>query len=127
MNCRSKNRNQIFQRFACLLLIIATLLAPMVSVMAEQHESKHVSSGDQHFNTSSNHNTVLSSNQASDIDESALHFLAHASHCCGHVVALLPNMFDLSLMSAKYALNIKRQPSSIFFLKISHFRPPILL
>ncbi len=102
------------------------MITPLVSTMAELHESEHLSTGDAHFNIQSDHEARASADQNSDSEESSLHFLAHASHCCGHIVALLPNMLHLVLAPIQSALNIKIQASHIIFLRISHFRPPIL-
>ena len=121
------NRNKIFYQLICLLLVAASIMAPVVSVLAEQHELQHISSGDVHFNTQSDHDTHENLDQNSDTEESTLHFLAHASHCCGHIAALLPNILHFILMPTQSALDIKREHSRIDFLRISHFRPPIFL
>ena len=102
-------------------------MAPVVSVLAEQHELQHISSVDTHFNSLTNHDTLAISDLNSNADESALHFLAHASHCCGHIAALLPNILHFIQMPTQSALDIKREHSRIDFLRISHFRPPIFL
>jgi hypothetical protein len=120
-------RNKIFYQLICLLLVAASIMAPVVSVLAEQHELQHISSGDIHFNTQSNHSTHANLDQNSDTEESSLHYLAHASHCCGHIVAMLPDLLQLIMMPAQSALDTKRVYSHFAYLRITHFRPPIFL
>jgi len=113
-----------WHRLLFVLLILVMMITPFVSTMAELHESEHLSLG---FNTDSDQDTHLAPDQNSDTKESSLHFLAHASHCCGHIAALLPNILHLILMPTQSALDIEREHSRIDFLRISHFRPPIFL
>jgi hypothetical protein len=103
------------------------VITPLVSTMAELHETEHATQGDDHFDASSGFADHANVEQNADTEESGLHFLAHASHCCGHIVALLPNMLQLVLMPVQSALDIKREHSRIVFSRITHFRPPILL
>jgi hypothetical protein len=116
-----------WHRLLFVLLILVMMITPFVSTMAELHESEHLSFGEIHFNTDSDQDTHLAPDQNSDTEESSLHFLAHASHCCGHIAALLPNILHLILMPTQSALGINREHSHIDFLRISHFRPPIFL
>ena len=118
-----------WHRFLSVLLALVMGVTPLVSQMAELHESEHITAGDAHSNTHADHDIHANQDPDSDTDtdESSLHFLAHASHCCGHIVALLPNMLHLVLAPIQSALNMKREPSRELFLRISHFRPPILL
>ncbi len=101
------------------------MITPLVSTMAELHETEHASVGDSHFDVHAGVDAHANPAPDNDSEESSLHFLAHASHCCGHIVALLPDMLHLILMPAQSVLDIKREHSRIVFLRISHFRPPI--
>lgn len=101
------------------------MITPLVSTMAEFHESEHLTAGDAHFDTESDHGVDVNPDQNNDVDESGLHFLAHASHCCGHIVALLPDPLYLVLMPVQSVPSISRGHSLTAFLSISHFRPPI--
>ena len=121
--------HQPWHRLLSVLLALTMVVTPLVSTMAELHESEHVTASDAHSITHSDQD--FHANQDPDknanTDESSLHFLAHASHCCGHIVALLPHMQHLVLAPIQSALNIKREHSRGLFLRISHFRPPIFL
>ena len=121
--------HQPWHRFLSVLLALVMVVTPLVSTMAELHESEHLTAGDAHSNTHSDHDIHANqdSDKNADTDESSLHFLAHASHCCGHIVALLPHIQHLVLAPIQSALNIKREHSRGLFLRISHFRPPIFL
>lgn len=112
----------------CALLVLVMMITPLVSTMAELHETEHSTQGDSHFDTSAGFDGHANADQNTDTEESGLHFLAHASHCCGHIVALLlPTMLHLILMPVQSALDIKREHSRIVFLRITHFRPPIFM
>ena len=93
--------------------------------MAELHETEHASVGDSHFDAYASVDDHAKPDADSNADESGLQYLAHASHCCGHIVALLPTLQHLVLAPIQSALNIKIDHSRIVFLRISHFRPPI--
>lgn len=127
MSLRKSHSHKPWYRIVCTLLALVMMITPLISTMAELHESEHVTLDDGHFNTHSDQDAHASADQNSDTEESGLHFLAHASHCCGHIVALLPDMLHLVLMPTLSALDIKREQSRIVFLRITHFRPPIFL
>lgn len=119
--------HQPWHRLLSVLLALIMVVTPLVSTMAELHESEHVTLGDHHLNISADHDIDANQDPDNDTDESSLHFLAHASHCCGHIVALLPHIQHLVLAPIQSALNIKREHSRGLFLRISHFRPPIFV
>lgn len=116
---------QPWRRLLCALLVLVMMITPLVSTMAELHETEHASMGDSHFNASAGVDDHAKPAPDSNSDESGLHYLAHASHCCGHIVALLPTLQHLVLAPIQSTLNIKIEHSRIVFLRISHFRPPI--
>lgn len=101
------------------------LVAPLVSMVAELHETEHATIDDSHFDTSAGVDDHAIPAQDINSDEDSLHYLAHVSHCCGHIVALLPNMLQLVTRPIQSALYVKVELSHINFLRIPHFRPPI--
>ena len=122
---------QPWHRLLSVLLALIMVVTPLVSTMAQLHESEHLTAIGAHSNTHADRDIHANQDQDNDnntdTDESSLHFLAHASHCCGHIVALLPHIQYLVLAPIQSALNIKREHSRKLFLRISHFRPPIFL
>ena len=119
--------HQPWHRLLSVLLALVMVVTPLVTTMAELHESEHVTLGDHHSNIAADHDIHANPDTNNNTDESGLHFLAHASHCCGHIVALLPHIQHLVLVPIQSALNIKRDHLRGLFLRISHFRPPIAL
>lgn len=107
------------------MLVLVIVVVPMISTLAEQHESQHLIAGDAYFDAVSDHDAHANLDQNKDTNDSVLHFLAHASHCCGHIVALLPDALHLVLMSAHSLPSIRQEHSFAGLSKVTHFRPPI--
>jgi len=123
---RPTHRNQSWYRFTCLLLVLAMILAPMVSVLAEQHESLHIAQDGNHFDDHASSDKQVTADQSDDIEKnSGLHGLAHASHCCGQAFAVLSGPFDFRLSPIVSTLSVSVIATRHLLLKISHFRPPI--
>ena len=120
-----KHQRKFLFKLVCLLLLVATFLAPMVSSLAEQHELQHSASVNTHFSVSENHGSHQNSYLKNDSVESAMHFLAHASHCCGHIAALLPYTLKFIPPAVTTVLYPNIKFSQINFLGIPLFRPPI--
>jgi hypothetical protein len=127
MSSTQSHSRKPWYKIVCTLLALLMVMTPLITIMAEHHASEHISAGDQHFNTHSNHDTPVNADQSEGTAESALHFLAHIMHCCGHSVALLSDIGQLVLMQRQSVAQIMHKHSRIVFLSRCHFRPPIFL
>ena len=119
-------RNQSWYRLTCLLLALTMIMAPMVSVLAEQHESLHIVQDGMHFDDHASSNLQVSVDHSDNIEKnSGLHGVAHASHCCGQAFAVLSDSFYFRLSPIVSTLSVSVTATRYLQLKISHFRPPI--
>ena len=70
------------------LLLLAVLANPVLAALGDLHEVQggvgHAHVGDAH------HEDVAGAHADEEGDGSLLHALMHASHCCGHLTAILP-------------------------------------
>ena len=123
---RPTRRNQSWYRLTCLLLSLAMILAPMVSVLAEQHESLHIAQNGNHFDNDASSDLQVSTDSGDNIEKnSGLHGLVHVNHCCGHAFAMLSGPFYFRLFPIVSTLSVSVTAARDLLLKISHFRPPI--
>ena len=120
-----KHRNPALQRLFCLLLILAMVVAPVVSVVAEQHELQHVEMGDMHFDNDHDANAVHT-DAGQNNENTALHDLAHVSHCCGVAIAMLPSMLNIQLFAIASSLGENNTTRLLHLQSTKHFRPPIV-
>ena len=125
---RPTHRNLPWYRTVCLLLALAMVVAPMVSVLAELHQSQHIVHSDNHHDNYGSHDEHAGDGRSDNIDENnSLHDLAHASHSCGSSVEAIPSLIHLQLLPITSTLSVSIAPSRYLVLKISHFRPPIIV
>ena len=108
-----------------MLLVLAMVVAPMISTLAEQHESQHVVMSDHHHDDHSPSDQQVVEQDSNTDESSLLHNLAHAGHCCGLTIAVLPNVISLSLPPTASTLSFGAAPSYNVSQSLSHFRPPI--
>lgn len=123
---RLKHRSTTWHSLFNLLLILAMIVAPVVSVMAEQHEIQHVEMGDVHFDNDHDANALHADAGQNDLT-TVLHDLAHVSHCCGVAVAMLPSMLNIQLFATASSLGENNSTSLLHLQSTKHFRPPIVL
>ena len=124
---RSTHRNQTWYRLVCLLLALAMVVAPIVSAVAEQHDSQHITQSDYHLDNYGSNDLHANADQSNNTDKnSSLHALAHVSHSCAPAVAAIPSLVHLHLPPIESTLSVSITLPRHIVLKISHFRPPIV-
>ena len=114
-------------RFPALaLLLLAVLINPVFASLGDLHE---LGNGSDHLHAVSDHGDAVGSHEHAhgDAGESdLLHALMHASHCCGHLTAIVPAVFAVSGMppaSAELLADpVPVRPSR----PVSLLRPPIV-
>lgn len=124
---RPTHQNRTWHRLTCLLLVLAMVVAPMISTLADQHESQHFEMSDHHHGDHGSTDQQVVEQDSNTDESSLLHNLAHASHCCGLAIAVLPNVISLNLPPTASTLSVSTAPSYIVSQSLSHFRPPIFL
>ena len=75
---------------ALALLVLAVLANPVLASLGDLHES---GSGGEHLHAVSEHGDGASAHEHADGETGEgdlLHALMHASHCCGHLTAIVP-------------------------------------
>ncbi|MBD9481098.1 hypothetical protein [Pseudoxanthomonas sp. PXM02] len=90
-------RHRLLQRFSRVLrlpalavLLLAVLVNPVFASLGDLHE---LGSGSDHLHAVSDHEATGSGHDHADGDAGEgdlLHALMHASHCCGHLTAIVP-------------------------------------
>jgi hypothetical protein len=116
-----------FLRAASLaLLALAVLVNPILATAGDMHESEHGQLG--HMQSVEQHAVELHEHDASGgahEEDNLLHALMHASHCCGHLTAILANTLLADFSSLAVALPAQIQAAPYLHTQSNHFRPPI--
>lgn len=111
---------------ALAVLLLAVLANPVFASLGDLHE---LGSGSEHLHAVSDHEATGSDHDHADGDAGEgdlLHALMHASHCCGHLTAIVPSSLqlpDLPLPSIAPAASTVSWPPAR---PASLLRPPIL-
>jgi hypothetical protein len=109
----------------CLLLACVLGSAPVLSCVAQTHESAHLSLQDAHFHSAPSHADGHHDGNDSDHAGDLVHGIAHAAHGCAHVLAI-PS--DLPVLVPTQS-RLSRLPDCIATrgdaLIADPFRPPI--
>lgn len=111
---------------ALALLLLAVLINPVFASLGDLHE---LGNGSGHLHAVSDHGDAVGSHEHADGDageSDLLHALMHASHCCGHLTAIVPAVFAVPGMppasAAPLADPVPVPPSR----PASLLRPPIV-
>lgn len=113
---------------ALVVLLLAVLANPVLASLGDLHE---LGSGGDHLHAVSEHAGESAGDDHDHADGEAgegdlLHALMHASHCCGHLTAIVPAamrvpaMKLLSAAPAAATMPVPRAPVSLLL------RPPII-
>ncbi len=111
---------------ALALLLLAVLANPVFASLGDLHE---LGNGSEHLHAVSDHGDAAAAHDHADGDageSDLLHALMHASHCCGHLTAIVPAVFAVPGMppasAAPLADPVPVPPSR----PASLLRPPIV-
>lgn len=85
-----RRRPALLRLPAVALLLLAVLANPVLASLGDLHE---LGNGSDHLHAVSAHGDAAAAHGHADGDEGEgdlLHALMHASHCCGHLTAIVP-------------------------------------
>ena len=119
-------RFSLFRLPALAVLLLAVLANPVLASLGDLHElgdgGEHLHAVNEHADAGAGHQHVDGDADEGDL----LHALLHASHCCGHLTAIVPALIALPDMppasAAPLADTVHLPPSR----PASLLRPPIL-
>ena len=121
-----RQRRFLLRLPALALLLLAVLANPVLASLGDLHE---LGSGGEHLHAVSDHDDTGPAHGHADGDDGEgdlLHALMHASHCCGHLTAIVPAPLALPGMPPACAAPMadivpvpSPQPTSLL-------RPPIV-
>lgn len=121
-----RRRSALLRLPALALLLLAVLINPVFASLGDLHE---LGNGSGHLHAVSDHGDAVGSHEHADGDageSDLLHALMHASHCCGHLTAIVPAVFAVPGMppasAAPLADPVPVPPSR----PASLLRPPIV-
>lgn len=113
-------------RALCAVLILAMVAVPVLKQLGELHEASHAIHVDSHVdNYVADADPMGATPPVEHGDDDRWHALAHVSHCCASMVAVLTDTLPLSLALLP-ALSIAPTPFRGYRrISVLPFRPPI--
>ncbi len=121
---------RLFPRFSRLLrlpalavLLLAVLANPVFASLGDLHE---IGNGAEHLHVVDEHGDDASGHAHDEADPGdLLHALMHASHCCGHLTAIMPTPMRVPAMILPAAVPVLDRVPVVQAPPTSLLRPPI--
>ncbi|MFT3668524.1 MAG: hypothetical protein QM795_08070 [Pseudoxanthomonas sp.] len=111
---------------ALAVLLLAVLVNPVFASLGDLHE---LGNGGDHLHAVSDHGDAAEAHDHADGDAGEgdlLHALMHASHCCGHLTAIVPAVFAMPGMPPASAAPLADPVPVPLSRPASLLRPPIV-
>ena len=123
MSLRTPSWN-LLRSVLCALLMLVMGVAPLIVQAGELHAIEHAGEPSSHFQGHHDEAPTLPPDGSGD---DPWHAVAHASHCCGHIVAVLPAPIALDLHALPTSLATTIRRSAERRIAVLPFRPPITI
>lgn len=123
MSLRTPSWNRL-RSVLCALLMIVMGVAPLLVQAGELHAIEHAGEASSHFD---GHHDEAPTPSPDGSGDDPWHAIADASHCCGHIVAVLPAPVALSLHALPTSLATTARRSAERRIAFLPFRPPITI
>lgn len=110
---------------ALAMLLLAVLANPVLASLGDLHE---LGNGNEHLHAVNEHADVATGHDHADGEAGEgdlLHALMHASHCCGHLTAIVPAPMRVPAMILPDVTPIVAMVSMAHAPRASLLRPPI--
>lgn len=110
---------------ALAMLLLAVLANPVLASLGDLHE---LGNGNEHLHAVNEHADVATGHDHADGEASEgdlLHALMHASHCCGHLTAIVPAPMRVPAMILPDVTPIMATVPMAHAPRASLLRPPI--
>ena len=119
-----RHRRCFLLRFPALaVLLLAVLANPVFASLGDLHE---LGNGAEHLHVVGEHEDRAAGHGHDDVDPGdLLHALMHASHCCGHLTAIVPAPMRVPAMILPAALPVLDRVPVAQAPPTSLLRPPI--